>query len=76
MLGISMEGDTGTMIEVRLTLIAIALALVLIGVAVFRRQARATSCPRHSRVAGRIAVVAGWASVVSGIGLMVYVLLL
>lgn len=54
----------------------IAVALVLVGVAVCRRQAKPASCPRHRRVAGRIAVVAGWTSVVSGIGLMVYVLLL
>lgn len=63
------------MLDVRLILIAIAVALMLIGAAIFRRQARATSCPRHSRSAGRIAVVAGWAALIGGIGLMGCVLL-
>ena len=63
------------MIDFRLILAAIALALMFIGVSIFRRQARATSCPRHSRLAGRIAVVAGWVSLIGGIGLMSYVLL-
>lgn len=63
------------MIGLRLTLSGIALAMMLIGVAVFRRQARAASCPRHSRVAGRIAVLAGWASIIGGIGLLGYAIL-
>ena len=62
------------MIGMRLLLAGIALVMVLITVAVFRRQARATSCPRHSRIAGRIAVAAGWASFVAAIGLLIYAL--
>ena len=58
----------------RLLLAGIALAMMLISVAVFRHRTRATSCPRHSRTAGRIAVVAGWASFVAGIGLFIYAL--
>jgi hypothetical protein len=64
------------MIDVRLTLAGIAMLLMLVGVAVFRRQMRATSCPRHSRFAGRIAIVAGWASLIGGMGLLGYALLL
>jgi type IV secretory pathway TrbD component len=64
------------MIDVRLILAAFALVLMFVGVAVFRRQARATSCPRHSRVAERNAVFAGWASLIGGIGLIGYVIVL
>ena len=64
------------MVDFRLILAAIALALMLIGVGVFRRQMKATSCPRHSHLAGRIAVMAGWFSLIGGIGLMGYVILL
>lgn len=64
------------MIDVRLMLTGIAVLLMLLGAAVFHRQARAGSCPRHSRMAGRIALVAGWASLVGGIGLVVYTILL
>jgi uncharacterized membrane protein len=44
-------------IDVRLIVAIIAISLILVGVAVFRRQTRATSCPRHNRLAGRITVV-------------------
>ncbi len=63
------------MIDLRLTLVGIAMLLMLVGVAVFRRQTRATSCPRHSQLAGRIAIVVGWASLIGGIGLAGYALL-
>jgi len=60
------------MIDVPVILAGIALVMMLVGVAVFRRQARASSCPRHSHLAGRVAVVAGWISLIGGVGLMVY----
>jgi hypothetical protein len=48
---------------------------MLVGVAVFRVQVRAASCPRHSRFAGRMAIVLGWASLIGGMGLLGYALL-
>ena len=62
------------MIDFRLVTAAIALALMLIGVGVFRYQTKATSCPLHNRLAGRIAVIAGWVSLIGGILLMGYVI--
>jgi formate-dependent nitrite reductase membrane component NrfD len=64
------------MIDVRLTLVGIAVLLMLVGLVVFRRQMRATSCPRHSRFAGRLAMIIGWASLIGGMGLLGYALLL
>jgi hypothetical protein len=61
-------------IDFRLVIAAIALALMLIGVGVFRYQTKATSCPLHNRLAGRIAVIIGWISLVGGILLMGYVI--
>ncbi len=63
------------MINVRLILVVIALAMMVLAVATFRRQAKAASCPRHSRIAGKVAFVVGWVSLIGGIGLMGYVLL-
>lgn len=63
------------MIDFRLVIAAIALALMLIGVGVFHLQTKATSCPLHNRLAGRLAVVAGWVSLVGGILLLGYVIL-
>ncbi|QDV30322.1 hypothetical protein Spb1_22510 [Planctopirus ephydatiae] len=64
------------MIDFRLFIAAIALALMLIGVGVFRYQMKATSCPLHNRLAGRIAVIAGWVSLIGGISLMGYLIVL
>jgi hypothetical protein len=64
------------MIDVYRTLMGMAILLMLVGVAIFRRQSRATSCPRHNRFAGRIALVAGWASLIGGMSLLGYALLL
>lgn len=60
------------MADVRLVLAGFGHALVPTGLAVFRRQAKATSCPRHSQLAGITAVVAGWLSLNVGIGLLAY----
>jgi uncharacterized membrane protein len=64
------------MINMRLMLAAIALAMMVLAVATFRRQAKAASCPRHSRMAGKAALIVGWASLIGGVGLMGYALLL
>ncbi len=58
-----------------LNLLAVSIALILLGLAVFVRQAQATSCRRHSRLAGRMAVAIGSAAVVVGIGLIAYALI-
>jgi hypothetical protein len=67
------KGDSWV-IDFRFILAAIALALMLIGVEVFRRQTKATSCPLHNHLAGRIAVIAGWVSLIGGMVLMGYVI--
>jgi hypothetical protein len=64
------------MIDMRLLIAAVAAMLMLAGVGVIRHQAKATSCPRHSRLVGRIAIAVGWASFLVGIVLMGYTLLL
>lgn len=48
------------------------LLLLLIGASVIRKQAQAKSCPRHSRLAGRLAVPVGWGSVIGGLALLGY----
>jgi hypothetical protein len=63
-------------IDFRLVIAAIALALVLIGVGIFRYQTKATSCPLHNRWAGRFAVIAGWVSLIGGLSLMGYLIVL
>ncbi len=64
------------MIDFRLILAAIALALMLIGVGVLRYQTKATSCPLHNHLAGRIAVIVGWVSLIGGMVLIGYVIVL
>ncbi len=63
-----------SLVDVRILLVVVAVLLMLVGAVVFRRQARATSCPRHSRIAGKVAMAAGWLSLIGGIGLLGYVL--
>ena len=60
------------MIDFRLVIAAIAVALMLIGVGVFRLQTKATSCPLHDPLAGRLAVFVAWASLIGGLLLMGY----
>lgn len=50
---------------------AVGVGLIVVGVAALRRQSKATSCPKHSLVAGRVAVFLAWACMIAGIGTLV-----
>jgi glutamate 5-kinase len=50
---------------------AVGAGLIVVGVAALRRQAKATSCPKHSHAAGRLAVILAWACMIAGAGALV-----
>ncbi len=56
----------------RLELLAIGLGLCLVGLAIRRIQAKARTCPRHSRLTGRIGVLLGWLAFVAGVVVIVF----
>lgn len=60
------------MTDHRLLIIGLGMLWALVGVSVIRTQAKATSCPRHSRLAGKLAVPIGWGSLIGGLGLLGY----
>ena len=53
-------------------LIVAAIVMLLVGVGALWRQSRATSCPKHSRWAGRIGVALAWLSLIVGVSLLAY----
>ena len=53
-------------------IVAVAVVLAIVGVGAMWRQSRATSCPKHSRWAGRIGVVLAWLSLIAGVSLLGY----
>lgn len=63
-------------VDPRWLVAGLAVVLILIGGSVLRTQATAASCPHHSRWAGRLALVVGWASLAGGTGLLGYALFL
>ena len=60
------------MFDERWLITGLAVLWLGVGVMILRTQAKATSCSRHSRVAGMLAVPIGWGSLVGGVGLLGY----
>jgi hypothetical protein len=54
----------------------LSVVLLCLAAAIFRRQSGATSCPTHSHLAGKIATVLAWVSLVMGVAVAGYALLL
>ena len=57
---------------VSMTFLAVGAGLVLVGVLVLWRHSTAASCPRHSRLAGRVATILAWVCLLTGTSLGVY----
>lgn len=57
-------------------LLALSVIMLVVGGTVLWRQSKAGTCPNHSRVAGGMATVLGWGTVIAGIGVAVFAILL
>jgi hypothetical protein len=57
---------------VSMAFFVVGAGLVLVGVVAFWRQSRAANCPRHSRLAGGVAITLACVCVLAGIGLLAF----
>jgi hypothetical protein len=55
-----------------MTFFIVGAGLIVVGVLSFWRQSRTASCPRHSRLAGGVAITLACVCVLAGIGLLAF----
>ena len=55
---------------------ALAVMLLVVGVTILWKQSRAGTCSKHNRAVGGVATVLGWGSVIAGVGVAVFAVLL